>query len=266
MYAVKKRVSPFYSKGPNVKAKGILRVRRKDCFLLYCQSTDFRLIMDSGNYVYVSGYFILQPVAELILKSNLENKPLILALRSVGLLAAATEYCITYEIISDHKEHVEVNAYVSPRMFRRMHPSHAGKHEQYKQTNGDEFDDFVFGNGPPNNYSFGELLKLYMEKKRITVEELAEKTELDEKTIQRYRNNSIKRPNVHTVVIICLALHLLPSESFQLINSAGYCLRNTVTERAYQYLLNVHYNDGVHFCNHILLQHGLPPLIKYDGE
>lgn len=264
MYAVKKKVNPSFSKGPKRITKTLLRVRSRDLFSIYVQSSEFRSIVDNGNYVYVAGYFVVEPIAMSIFRNKLDKQRLPLALHSIGLNGSPSEYCITYETIKEQNSLDDIYFYASPRMFRRMHAYHAGKYIEYTKRTGDEFEDYVFGSipPPPDNVSFGELLKMHMEAKKMTVEKLASETGLDEKTIQRYRNDSEIRPAIRNVVAICLALHLLPSDSFFLLRVAGYFLRNTATERAYRYLLNVYFNESVFHCNRVLLSYGFEPLTK----
>lgn len=66
---------------------------------------------------------------------------------------------------------------------------------------------FATGGGGNLPYDFGDALKLLMEEREITVEQLAETSGLSEKTISRLRSGENK-PSLPTVIAICIGLSL----------------------------------------------------------
>ena len=108
--------------------------------------------------------------------------------------------------------------------------------------------------------TFSSILIEHMNRNKITVETLAEQTGLSVKTIQRMRTEPEARPKLESVIAVCLGLSLYPDESQELLNLAGYTLRNRPKERAYFMLLNYFFEKGIVFCNEFLMDLKIKPL------
>lgn len=211
-------------------------------------------------------YFVLKPIAIAILKAQKKHN-IVSTLKEFGSSGKATDYCISYECGEKYASNLVDTRYIHPRYFISLHVVHAGKVSHFNDdlsSDDIELRQFVGRNyvtndgGPP---SFSELLKLYMSEKCVTVEQLAESSGLDPKTIQRYRNDPNIRPALNSVIAICLGLHLLPTDSIALIHSAGYTLRNIERERAYLFVINTCYDQSIHICNELLKRNGFDPII-----
>ena len=73
-------------------------------------------------------------------------------------------------------------------------------------------------------------------------------TELDRSIINNIKNNS--KPELRTVIAICIGLKLDPRTSFELIQLAGHHLRSTVYyEYAYLDLLQNYNKKSIAECN-----------------
>ena len=117
------------------------------------------------------------------------------------------------------------------------------------------------GGGGNLPYDFGNALKLLMEEREITVEQLAETSGLSEKTISRLRSGENK-PSLPTVIAICIGLSLDPFIAEQLVNIAGYSLGGKKADRAFKLILGVAYSITVFDANDFLKKMGLPILNK----
>lgn len=78
-------------------------------------------------------------------------------------------------------------------------------------------------------YSFSEILKILMKKKHITIEQMAEETGVNPRTIGRYLQGS-STPNLRIAVTICVVLKLDLMQSEIFLGALGLKLR--LTERA----------------------------------
>ena len=120
---------------------------------------------------------------------------------------------------------------------------------------------FFGGKNPPNDYLSNALTYL-MDKTDIKEVELAEMTGLSEKTIQRMRNEIDYKPDIRTVVAVCIGLNLYPKFSNLLLQLAGIFPRNTDEDRAYMFLINHYYDATVEECNDFLRRLNIKPLTE----
>ena len=126
----------------------------------------------------------------------------------------------------------------------------------------DEFESFVNNvEGYPVTVkppgTFSEALKLHMKCADITVEELADMAHLSTKTVGKMRNDNEYTPEVENVVAVCIALHLMPAQSYRLVELAGYKLKTSKSHRLYCFLLDTAYMNTVDECNALLSRAGV---------
>lgn len=105
------------------------------------------------------------------------------------------------------------------------------------------------------------MLKELMKDKGVKEEDLAARSGLSEKTIQRLRHQKIA-PTVETMVQLCIGLQLDPILSEYLMQAAGVHFMETDLHRAYKVLLNSFYLYSVEYCNSLLKDQKLPTLGK----
>ena len=130
-----------------------------------------------------------------------------------------------------------------------------------KLTRKDYINTFFGGKNPPNDYLANALTYL-MDEMNIKEVDLAESTGLSEKTIQRMRNEIDYRPDIRTVVAVCIGLNLYPKFSNLLLQLAGIFPRNTDEDRAYMFLVNHYYDATVEECNDLLRRLNIKPLTE----
>ena len=86
--------------------------------------------------------------------------------------------------------------------------------------------------------TFGEALKYIMEKLDYPSNILAYDAGIDPSVISKMRNNIDYKPNLRSIILVCITLKLSPVISYELAELAGYRLRGTVTkELGARYLL-----------------------------
>lgn len=92
-----------------------------------------------------------------------------------------------------------------------------------------------------NCNSFAEVLVYHMDRKKITIDQLVERSGLSDTTIKNYRSGA-KNPPIENVMAVCIGLNLPREYSEDLLHRAGYDLNDTPQRRAYNFLLD--YDDG----------------------
>lgn len=90
--------------------------------------------------------------------------------------------------------------------------------------------------------SFAESLKYHMTRKKVKVEDLAERSGLSDTTIKKYRSGEIPYPPIENVMAVCIGLNLHKPYCIDLLKKANYQLNDDPRSRAYWFLLD--YTDG----------------------
>lgn len=110
---------------------------------------------------------------------------------------------------------------------------------------------------------FGATLAYHMDKLRLTNEALAGLCLINEDTIRKYRNGSNKsKPNIQTVVALCVGLQLPLPFSLDLVHKAGYTFASEPSDIAYLTILANMTGCCIYDCNALLHNTGVPPLAK----
>ena len=109
-------------------------------------------------------------------------------------------------------------------------------------------------NDMPN--SFPKALCYVMKLSGFTKEALAYESKVSESTIGRYRTGKVKHYSEKNVVALCVAMHLPPWLSFELIAKAGFSLAATREQQAYLMVLSCRYMRSVDEVNDYLRERG----------
>ena len=109
-----------------------------------------------------------------------------------------------------------------------------------------------------NGYdSFADALTYHMDWKKITVDDLVERSGLSDTTIKNYRAGKIPQPPIENVMAVCIGLNLSKVLALDLLSKASYQLGENPRDVAYKFLLD--YSDGtLHQWNLILDAFGQP--------
>lgn len=247
-------------------------VRNRNIFDEYITSKDFRTAINTGHYVLADNHLVLKPIGNYILQQNLGIDE---------FLSLNTDKLGEYSLcdITLHTQYIRkyVGAgYIRPRkgvcysrarknIIRETKLVEASAVKSIAHLTKNEFMAIIGGTtdggqDPPND--FQKLLNRPLEYKGITIERLSELTGIPDRTIRRMKNEPNRRPTLEHIIAICIALHLMPSESDDLIAAAGYTLKNTKEEKAFQFLIDCAYNETVEECNAFLNRMGINPLTK----
>lgn len=94
----------------------------------------------------------------------------------------------------------------------------------------------------------------------MTIEELEEQAFLSRRTISRLRTEERRDYSLDQVIAICVALHLPPWLSREMIQRAGFILRPTKQHLAYQFILDCLFMDSVSDVQNFLVESGCQQL------
>ena len=103
---------------------------------------------------------------------------------------------------------------------------------------------------------FPKALCYVMKLSGFTKEALAFESKVSESTIGRYRTGKVKHHSEKNVVALCVAMHLPPWLSFELITKAGFSLSATREQQAYLMVLSCMYMRSVDEVNDYLKERG----------
>lgn len=152
--------------------------------------------------------------------------------------------------------------------------SHAKKYSRKDYREGNQYSEAVLcslelvqgfiddgqGNGP--NDTFGEFFTYLMSERKLTIKQLADKTDIPERTITRMRSEEDYKPSIEYLLACCIVMKLPPWDSDTLFKLAGIALRiNDKKERCYIALLHVFFKEGsIKVCDEVLTIMQLPTL------
>ena len=240
--------------------KRALRIPKDLVLSYYKRHSDFRRAIDSGKYIYIDGLFVLRPIAIILLEQNIDVHAFFRSKKLFGEKNGLTAFCLCEEYLFVERKPKPDELYHSAKEYKGKRIAHAEKIASIDTLSEEMFRDIISGGGQEPPYNFGGMLSFFMEQKEVTEEGLAELTGISDRTIRRYKNDEGERPTLENVVAIGIALLLFPHQIVNLLGAAGYQLRKTPKERAYQYLIDAAYNNTVYECNMFLKKSGMPPL------
>lgn len=112
-----------------------------------------------------------------------------------------------------------------------------------------------------NKLSIDETLyakiKKIMKEKKISEEKFYDNTLLNRNVMYDIKQNK-SRPQLRTVITICIGLNLEPYESLELIRTAGYTLSKSLfLDCAYMEIIFNYYDNDIIECNEILEKLGV---------
>ena len=108
--------------------------------------------------------------------------------------------------------------------------------------------------------SFPKALCYVMDLVDVTIERLAEASQISDRTISRYRTGKAKSYSDDKIVAMCVAMKLPPWFSRELIKAAGVGLSETPRQRTCMMILDCMYTASVDEVQAVLSSFGDVPL------
>lgn len=108
--------------------------------------------------------------------------------------------------------------------------------------------------------SFPAALDFLMRRSKVTTMQLAECSGLSDSTITRLRTRESDSCKMDQMVILCIALHLSPWLSGEMLYKAGLVRRQTKQHRAYRLILDCRFMDSLETVQKFFTDAGCEPL------
>ena len=212
------------------------------------RNESFRETLASGVYAYVDNCFVIRD-GKFIYRDDLGNLHL-----TQYAKAHMAECCLAFAArrINRATQYGMLRYHVEDETFINGSAIDAEAFSKQTQT--------VIGIVEKLPSSFSETLCAHMKRKRVTVEQLAEYSMQDVRTISRYRNSPYPGITLSGVVALCIALKLHPILAEDLIRKAGYVLIASPEHGAYRMLILTMTNSSIAECNEFLATMGIKPL------
>lgn len=224
---------------------------------LYRTNSDFSLLIDSGKFIYLGYVTCINDPKYIEVEQLGQEVRLVL---SSYAREHAEECCLVYSWRGKTRLKKKFEFYGQAFLCKDVSADSYVEHsydknfnEKCLQTAEDislEVDKYMKAMDAHNKTlnelskytTFAEALKYHMERKKISVEVLAERSGLSDTTIKNYRSGEVNPP-IENVMAVCIGLNLSKVYSFNLLEFADYSIdRDSPRNRAYKFLLD--YSDG----------------------
>ena len=238
-----------------------------DSIIQYAVNTEFQRMMDTGNFVYVDAHFCINDPKYII-----ENEHGILELTEYAT-RNMDECCLVFGRSVRPNAGFGIRGYTECVLFQNAVSRTATEFKYSHNDNNKEVETRatvireeqaeirdvakIMEKLPA---TFQQSLIMLMKWRGMTTEQLAEKSLLSSKTIQRMRTDPNQKNDLNTVIAVCFGLQLHPHISEALIEKAGYKLKAGLQGTTYAHLLATRYRSTIYEVNEYLEVAGYPPL------
>lgn len=249
-----------------VSRKRTFSISLKDAFSECLRDTAFFNKIKSGNYIFVDSVFCLSHSKYFFWDAT--GKP--------GLTEYARKHlhecCIPFDATLrhapkdkpkwgfSHEQHFRVWKY-DPLYFEPHYSSDATD-DSTREAMIKEYNDSMLSIMKTLPISFSGTLDALIKWTGMKEEELAEASDLSEKTIWRLRNSEPHNVSIETVIQLCIGMKLPPPLSSCLLKASGNTFTITAQHMMYQFLLGACYAKSIYECNYHLIAQGFKPLGK----
>lgn len=233
-------------------------ISHSDALREYVRNAKFRSILDSGRYVYCEGHFCLNDARYI----RVDRK----GCRHLSMYARnhMFECCLVFEEVYDPARRRLINGVLQKGRGGTKHIRYVDQDGGSPVTEeGRAFQKMIasrYQEGNQFRVSFNDMLVKLMAKRKISIGQLAEASGLSNETISNMRNDSRRQFSVEPIVAICIAMHLPPEVSHQLIESSPAKFSDTEEMSAYRYALDNCNTWSVGKVNRLLVEAGYRPL------
>jgi len=235
----------------------------KEGLFQYAINSEFRQIIDSGNFVYIDGHYCI-------------NDPKYITHNEYGTLEMTQyaidnidECCLVFKRTSAPNPEYGAGYYSECVLFQsavaKTIPAYGYRHADQSKPVDDLLAEIKEANEAAKIIAqlprdFGSALSWLIKWRKLSNEKLAEKSLVHAKTIQRLRNNPDPDCKAETVIAICIGLQLYPKISLELLGLAGITLKNSEKDILYFHILKTRYKSTIHECNELLTAANYPLL------
>ncbi len=237
-----------------------------DSFFEYFANEKFRNLIDSGNFTYVDGHYVI-------------NDPKYVSRSALGGLDL-TDYakrhidkcCIRFDLKYNESAKTDIVVYLNTVTFRKATPDY----NRQPSYNPDDHNMAVFARSAELrkfHEEYSEELAIlsqptttfcaavwgHIQRLGISRKDFCERTLLSEKTYERLRDNAMPRPKFETVMQISVGLSLGGHLGEQLLELGGH--RLTAAQFGYKKILYSYQGHDLYECDEVLNALGLPSIL-----
>lgn len=254
---------PFVFENGNLGPKQTYVIDRASYEKLYRNNADFAALIDSGKYVYL-GYVVCINDPKYIV-ADFSGRVARLKLSDYAR-KNADECCLKFDFCSTsylREMQDKYEFYGESYLSKEVKADYYVEHTYDKDFNdkcvqtADQIAEAVAAYNAAQDKekkvrkemaskgcdTFADSLKYHMTRKKVKVEELAERSGLSDTTIKKYRAGAIPYPPIENVMAVCIGLNLHKPYCIDLLGTANYQINNDdPRSRAYRFLLD--YTDG----------------------
>ncbi|MDR1538127.1 MAG: hypothetical protein LBU32_09065 [Clostridiales bacterium] len=236
----------------------------RDAFYEYSDNEEFRKVVDSGLFVYADGYFTTND--EKYVTENADGAYSLTTYAWDNLAECTLQF--TYRRVnmqehgrfhSDAFHRANRNAYEKlPRYDADRNISVVGNAEELQKKR-EEFE-AQYTQHKALTKTFWQRAYEIMEMKHWNSSVFCERTQLNEITYSRAKNNNESLPDVRTVIAMCAGLDLDMPLTTELLSLAGHTLSNSREHQALGFVITGFKGKGIYERNAFLESLDLQPL------
>lgn len=262
-----------YSDGKYVESYRVREIEKDESYTIgvieafqeYYGNLEFRKIIDTGMFVYIDGHYVLNdpkyvkqdgtgldmtPHARM----HIEECCLVFTLKHQYVSENVTPYIETalYRTVA--------SPYKSLTVFQAKHHNMDlfNKSEELKRFHQELLEESQIKSQTTQN--FAQLAAYHIKRKGFNKIVFMDRTLLSDKTYDRIMKNQLPTPALETVMSVCIGLELGIVYGEELLEAAGFTLRNMPRDIAYRKLLTTFAGHSIYECNEILEALNLPVL------
>ena len=247
--------------------KQTFTVPMKEGLIQSAINPSFAAVLAKGDFVYIDGHYVINSP-----KYVTTNEFSILEMTDYAL-AHMDECCLSFERSTRTNPDYNIKSYTECILYQSATAKTITEFA-FKQTDNDkdviaraaavraELDEVKEAAKITAELSgsFGKSLVILMKWRDVTVEKLGEKAKLDNRMIQRMRNDADQTWDIKKVAALCIGLHLPPYMSLPLIEKAGLKFKSGEEQFVCQHILTTRYKSTIQECNELMEEAGFSPL------
>ena len=115
--------------------------------------------------------------------------------------------------------------------------------------------------------SFCGTLDYHIQRRGYSNEKMEEKTGISERTIREYRKSLDVKPDLTSVLALCIGLNLQPGYAYDLIAKSGNDIMRASQENlVFRYLIDYHHMENIYMWNDKLQDAGINQQLPKNGN
>ena len=231
----------------------------RDSLKQYATNPDFKRTLDSGNFIYIDSHYCINAP-----KYVLQNEHGILEMTDYAR-THMDECCLVFNHTTkpnplygtgNYSKHGLFHSVISENVIEHVYDHDDTNHsvEARAAAIRAEMDEALINSQiiPDLPASFCKSLIMLMEWRGLTNEDLAEKSKISVKTIQRMRNSPERSWDLELLASVCVGLQLPPYISYPLIGKAGLNLNASRKGVVFAHVLTTQYSSPIYEVNEYL--------------